>query len=296
MHKSPERLKLNKWAIGTLSILVISIIGYVFLYFNYAKKIDIAEFFSVSADYVAIASCILVLVQVVAFVKDARLKEARAKKEYALNLAKEYASEILCNMSFIKNVLIDYYKTIDDKTVLDDLVKSIKLERFTNDELKKHKSLIEYSKIFDAKDYSLLSVKLVSEKAIAFQNIKLFEPKETLENIPESDLKKIANIRFKVVLCNTMNILEYFAMSVNQNVAESEMIFVSLHQTFLSFVHYVYPYICVTNETEESYYTNIIELYKNWNAQKEAIDDYKRKMEQEKDKGRKKIVKGGEPL
>ena len=61
-------------------------------------------------------------------------------------------------------------------------------------------------------------------------------------------------------------------MSVMHNVAESEMIFPSLHYTFLKFVRYMYPYICMYNTEEENYYSNIIDLYRSWESVKNAIE------------------------
>lgn len=103
-------------------------------------------------------------------------------------------------------------------------------------------------------------------------------------DLEEKNLNQLCNIRFRVILCDTMNTLEYFAMTVNQNVAESEMLYDSIHQTFLFFVKLVYPFICEQNIDEELYYPNIIKLYKTWVSKKAKNDKMKIKSEQKKKK------------
>lgn len=94
--------------------------------------------------------------------------------------------------------------------------------------------------------------------------------------IKENDAKKhLANIRFKSILFDTLNTLECFAMSVNQNVSDSEMLYASLHQTYLKFVKYVYPFLCEQNNDEEKFYPNIINLYYSW-EQKEFNEEQKK--------------------
>lgn len=111
-----------------------------------------------------------------------------------------------------------------------------------------------------------------------------------INRINEEEIKKhLANIRFKSFLFDTLNVLESFAMSVNQNVSDSEMLFSSLHQTFLKFVRFVYPFICYQNKECEVFYPNIIQLYHSWTKKKESDNKLMQELENNK---KKKLNKG----
>lgn len=276
--KAKRFFKTQKLNFVTCLVGTVALIIYLILFAVCFKDLEIEVVLSSSANYVAIASCILALIQIIAFVKDSRLHELRAKKERALDLAKEYAESILCEITFIENVLNKHCGK--DGTKLEELVMGIRIIGFTNNNLKDKENLKDYAKLFENGQY-LIDPDIIIEQAERFPmtsnffSVNEIKELEKIEKIGEEDadkMKRTTNLKFRVILCNTMNILEYFAMSVNQNVAESEMIFVSLHQTYLKFVHYMYPYICIANKDGESYYTNVIKLYKNWKDKRDEND------------------------
>lgn len=63
-----------------------------------------------------------------------------------------------------------------------------------------------------------------------------------------------------------LNKLESFALHLNSNLADEEILYPSLHQTYLKVIKYLYPHICYLNSrnTADKYFTNIIELYNKW--------------------------------
>lgn len=81
------------------------------------------------------------------------------------------------------------------------------------------------------------------------------------EKIDDSHLILYYRSRFVEFL----NTLEYFSMAFIQNVADDDVVYQSLHQTFLAMVKYFYFFIAFSNKNvENKYYTNISELYKLW--------------------------------
>ena len=63
-----------------------------------------------------------------------------------------------------------------------------------------------------------------------------------------------------------LNKLESFALHLNSNLADEEILYPSLHQTYLKVIKYLYPHICYLNSKNiaDKYFTNIVELYNNW--------------------------------
>ncbi len=285
------KIKNNKLNIITviISVVMVLVFGIGLLYFVKHNK-EIEEILTISSDYVTICSCILVLVQLFAFVKDSRRNEARSRKESALGLAKEYAKDILNNIGFIENVLSIHYNP-QDPTELKELIQKIEINKFVKTELDKKTAVHKYSKVFLNRNNDI-DLNIITYRAIVSQVIDLSD----LEKVPENKQKEIANVRFRIFINCTMNYLEQFAMSINQNVSESEMLYPSLHQTYLKFVKYMYPYICFHNETEEYYYTNIIKLYRKWEERRQYLEEYEEKQEKRKRRRINSVKNNSSPL
>ena len=253
----------------TLVIVLLAMILYVIGLVSVSNQgYGYDKILSCSADYITIVSCILVLIQLVAFVKDARNKELRARKEYALGLAKEYAKDLLFRITMINNVVSKYYNP-NDICELQNSILGKNLYGFTKSECQKfiddNGINVKYKDAFEDGKYNIPLDIIAESYWVYFQ-----------ENINTQcdDAPRQANLKFRLMIGETLNLLEYFTMSVNQNVAESDMIFCSLHQTYTKFVRFIYPMICKYNETEESYYTNIIELYTKWDFKCREIEEY----------------------
>jgi len=86
--------------------------------------------------------------------------------------------------------------------------------------------------------------------------------------------RKMLVKRFTDLLTTTKNEIEYFSMYFNSNLAEEEVIYDSLHQTFIDFVRILYPFISMHNTKSvhgRKYFTNTIELYKRWNDKENLV-------------------------
>lgn len=270
ISKIKNKILNNKINLLTTVIAIIQIIIFIIGYNHIKADYKIDEILSIAANYVAICSSIIVLIQLIAFVHDSRHKEFRCRKESALSLAKEYAEEILPRITYINNVLsLHYDKTNKDRLqgeLLENELPEFTLETLSREfEPRGYASLIIYSQTIEL---DVLSEPLTLSKFIDLLDVK---------DKPLDEQEKIAYQRFRFLVSNTLNTLEYFAMSVNQNVAESEMLFISLHQTYLKFVYYTYPFICMSNFDDETYYTNIIELFNSWKEKQKNMELSKNK-------------------
>lgn len=77
-------------------------------------------------------------------------------------------------------------------------------------------------------------------------------------------VERYRNKFFKTVT-ETLNNLEYFSMSFNTGVADDEVVYQSLHQSFLKMIKMMYFYIAFQNvDGKDKYYTNIIDLFNRW--------------------------------
>ncbi len=267
-------IKSNKLNIITIFFALVSIIFFIIglFYFLHYTDTPYEKILSMSANYITIISWVLVLIQLIAFVKDSRQKEFRCRKESALILAKEYANDLLQNFTYINSVLSAHYDSNNVHKLQEELEK-LEITNFTKSTLGKNSTFDKLEQVFFNGQY-IIDDKIIIERA-AVHEIKGFSNLLEIEN--DIVKKNLANLRFKRLVCDTMNNLEYFAMSVNQNVAESDMLFVSLHQTYLLFIKYVYPYICNCNKDDEYLYTNVIDLYRKWSKIKKDNDILNRK-------------------
>lgn len=238
-----------------ISFMVIIIAAFFILFIQ--KKFALPEVLSMTADSIAIISCLFVVLQLIAFVNDSRLHENRARKEAGLEIAKGYAKDLLTQISFTKNVLRYECETIFTDFDFFNFILSNEFDSFVKSDLQDDKRLQKYSKIFEN-----------GSKEIHTDKIFEYANRYGILSFNKDDSPELTNIKFRIILVDTANLLECYAMSINQNVSDSDMLFNSLHQTYLGFVNIIYPYICISNETEEIFYPNVIKLYKNWNNKK----------------------------
>lgn len=277
MERCKNYLRENKLNATTYFIAFVAIIVYISgLRLQLKNGTELDVILSMSANYVAICSCIIVLIQLVAYFSDSRHKESRCRKEAALKLADEYATTILRNITFIQNVLMRYYDN-EKPFLLNEKLDEIKIDKFTSRELTKVKGLERYLCVFENGKY-MIPYDIIESASISYQiAYNIIEPQKDGEKESETDesIIKKANIKFMLIVSDTLNKLEQFSMAVNHNVAESEMLFPSLHQTYLKFVRFMYPYICMENIDDENYYTNVIELYRTWKTVENTIEECK---------------------
>ena len=287
------RSKHNLLNLLTTLIAIIAILSFLImvaiLIYN---KFEFEKVMQICANHVTIFAFAIGAVQLIAFVKDTRHTETRAKKEFALDLAKEYATNLLPKMNIIENVLSRSYNKENPFELQKCVLSKLEINNFTRAELLSNELLDKYKDFFSTKQYPY-ETELILQIFEYYEKVNALIPKPSeCEN--EDEFNKNVTRKFRFLIACTLNELEQFAMAVNNQIADSTMLFPSLHQTFLEFVKYTYPRIADSNHDDvEEFYTNIILLYRDWNQKKTENDIY---IKAQKEKINKHYTKDSKPL
>lgn len=250
------------------------------------------------SDKIAIANCILtaILLLVTAIsvycafrayknaVRDFTHQKERAKKDAACELAKYYAQHIIDEFQFVLDVLvlsklnerIEQLFPYDDISDLDrkELDKLLQRAETTFEAVEKEMTLISPLAIYSAK---ILTAKTISERHLIAEEYLVRKKQEDGE-VPMIGIahESLLQNEFSGKITTLLNNLEHFAMSCRYGLADEEMLYQSLHQTYISQVRLLYFYICRNNTTnEDKVYTNLIWLFNLWKDRLKKIQKTK---------------------
>lgn len=239
-------------------------------------------------NIIKILPIIISLIALVVSCFSFRYNKNRGKVEKAIDLAKTYKDLIKDISEFTR--VFEAHKNIHE------LIFKAKIDEntnFTYDDLSNYYTPTELSELdnfFNKQGINadILRSVYLNTKVDGSDINPLFFPssKENLDaiytfnpNINESSYKNeadkikvaktIADIHlinyYHVRFVEFLNALEYFSMAFVQNVADDDVVYQSLHQTFLGMVKYFYFLIVFRNRSSENkYYTNITDLYIKW--------------------------------
>ncbi len=233
-----------------------------------ADKIDIPIRITITASHIDILMLLVTIISVFCAFKAYGHQKERSKKETACNLAREYAGS-MCRLTDINQVFeaSGYTKLVKSTFPMDNI------SEFNKSEMNKllAKANISMNDVMDKilkPDPMLLlfyrQLKLDSSLN-GNQDIMAYLEKnqETGEVsvINDSLLKR----DFLNDISDLLNSLECFSMNCMYGVADEKLLYQSLHQTFLSTVWSLYPFISGVNKSnEDKYYTNLISLFELW--------------------------------
>lgn len=242
----------------------------------FVKTIDVL-------DVATIASVIFVAWQTILLRKTYQYNCDWQEKEKATELSVMYKNEILPSVTYISKVLkateiMEALGNIHTDNI--DQFNQTELFRLTNQHIqelveKKEKSFDSIDALLNARhQFGQISRKglLYIDPALItlWYQAKRGEKDSTGATIVISDAEKEMLLKqlwfeYAVIVSNTLNSLEYFAMNFISGVADDEVVFQSLHQTYLNLVQLLYYNISLKNTHEkDKYYTNVIDLYKRW--------------------------------
>lgn len=236
----------------------------------------------VAAIFVIIGSVIAVW-QYILTTNAERNKIEKDNIQKAISLSEYYKDNVLNKYAIIKHI----YRETGILSILNEC-DSRKMKEFDTFEVK-DVILPEQKRKIEEINKSQKLIKAVIETEIIFGidlHIKQFAEIEYSE---DKHTLKIKNVNVGAVyreysnniISLTLNNLEYFAMHFTHGVADESVIYQSLHQSYLELVRMLYYEIASINvEGCHNYYTNIIDLYNNWNARsekREADIIYKRR-------------------
>lgn len=187
------------------------------------------------------------------------------QKEKAVCIAEDYAS-LITDISFLLSLYegLNFNVTINKK-IPDGVLK------FNVNEMEKFFG-IKSSKVVNEVLGEILQKPNVFFDAYknSYGKEKLIEL-ECYKNKDSKDLDVIRSSKLHLLVYleklkgRLLNKLETMSMQFNQNIADQEVVYQSLHQTFLRFVKLMYPHIAsLNNEIFHQYYCNIKMLYNRW--------------------------------
>lgn len=248
---------------------------------------------TISADTISVASFMVefvtLLVAIVSAVYAYRAymhQKERSKKAAACDLAKYYAEVILEKHSLIANIfafsgLGDYIK---NTICLNDI------STFNRKEIEgilKQKGISPeefYKKMNSIDPLVILNCRLARTYSNQERDAAL---KDMIFKDPETGTRKLKNATyilndFYQEMANLMNQLEWFSMNCRYGLADEALLYQSLHQTFLSSVWVLYPFLCKNNYcNEDKHYTNVAWLFNTWHGR---LCDIKKKAEKKKER------------
>lgn len=228
------------------------------------------------SDRIGLANCIvsglLLLVTIISVIcafKAYKHQKNRARKEAACDLARYYSENIIKRHSFVSTIL----KQSSLSAKVNELFPYDKLDNFDKDEasyfIDQHCQSYGdvYNDFHNIDPQIILNTKLSyassfsERKDIINEHFKYDEEKE--EKILIGGLLLQQDFFDKLV--DFLNDLEWFSMSCRYGISDEEVLYQSLHSTFLSCVWQLYFYICDMNiRNEDKLYTNIIWLFNRW--------------------------------
>ena len=194
------------------------------------------------------------------------------EKEKAAELANYYQQKILPKIAYIN--LISSQSGFKDLLVH---IRPEEMNQFTLTELKALTSDDICDKIR----------KCISDCEIfTFQFAEYTLPREmrakfpSLATMSEEILHRFYEMEYDNLSAQLLNEIEYFSMCFNSKVADEEIVYQSLHQTFFSTVKVLYYKIAQQNSVpKDKFYTHTICLYRSWlerdikNAKKQSQAD-----------------------
>lgn len=230
------------------------------------------------SDKIALANCIFTfffllatIISVICAFKAYDHQKNRARKEAACDLAKYYAENIIPRNSFVSAVM--QLSKLEDKAK--DIFPYDELSKFNRGEMMEflEKKSVSYEEIKAAFLYpdpeSILKIMLLRTESVQERQTLLMEYiiPDLEEGKGEINNRNLLQYSFVTKAHSFLNDLEWFSMSCRYGVADEEILYQSLHQTFLSSVWLLYFYICDQNLTNEGkLFTNIIWLFDQWRS------------------------------
>lgn len=205
----------------------------------------------------------------------------RKQQEKASEIAKQFSNDLLLKCDIVNTV----YKLSPIGTLLELQQKNYSLfKNFNIEEIRKiyndYNFPLKYKKLedsinFDDIYYSLLE-KRITIKGISNKQVKKIKKKNNRQALKHYSTDEAINLfrldnsnfpfHFWALVDNVLNDLEQVCMNISSQAAGGIYIYQSLHQVFLRTVRTLVVEISLRNNSSNSdkYYTNVIEVYKEW--------------------------------
>ncbi|MDR0851680.1 MAG: hypothetical protein LBN36_04235 [Clostridiales Family XIII bacterium] len=204
-------------------------------------------------------------------------ENAKADIEKAISMAEIYATELIPLLDYVTALygankpLMKAQEKLSSERKMGNL-------KFTHAEMQTLFDKKELAKIKDEMqplEMDCGTLYAIECKATSYltdeQKNVLFENKtKKLKDLTEShnQLVNTCIINCRAKRTDFLNRLEYFSMYFNTDLANSGVVYQSLHQTFISAVQLMYFDISSRNtDSKDYYFTNVLKLFNKWNEE-----------------------------
>lgn len=255
-------------------LLLIIFISLVTLYFTQDHISDWLIYYHDSMETLSftavIISLVFVAVQSILFVNDYHNRTKRSEREMSYKMARYYCDNILPHLSAVKNLLNniniqiakDYLTAMDKQSRFSQFTTSEACTIFGKDSIKKFSKLYQrnYSRdeliTFFAQYNKQSKLEIANEWDSILENSSKMQHEAFYKNMQREMYNNVATL---------FNNMEYFSMYFCGELAMTDNVYMSLHQTFLDFIAVGYLYIAKVNTIDHhEFYKNTISLYNTW--------------------------------
>lgn len=221
-----------------------------------------------------IISALFVAYQAYLFRKDYQSRNEHSAFNISYQLARYYADNILPRMGAANNIIQDICKrSVPAETFKE---KIVDFSAFTEPEATTLFSRNAIDKFHDdyrhCVDEDMLAHFFSIYHGIPYLEIKK-EWEQTLSTANPDEREqfyKDMSLLMQRNIADVFNHLEFLSMYFHSGLADSDTVYVSLHQTFLDFIASSYLYIAARNKSpKHAFFTHIIALYKKWHDKSE---------------------------
>ena len=247
---------------------------------------------SINVDNIGVViSGLLLIVTVVSAIYAIRAyqhQKQRAKKEAGCKLARIYADVVLSKYKLVNEVmekteLLDFIRYLFPMSAISSFSYS-EMSELVEKAGRSMDDVIAKMRTFDPLiilDAKLIQAKVPDEVRSLQETFSEYDP-ATHQRVPKN--KEILLSQFEASIRDLMNTLEWFAMYCRYGLADEEIIYQSLHQTYLSMVWLLYFYISSNNKSNaDKYFTNVIWLFERWRNRLNEQTDLARQDQQKAD-------------
>ena len=208
----------------------------------------------------------------------------------AIELAKEYAV-LMKDITVIVNIA-QVYPEITNLITKNSLTEE---SEFTVEELNKIYTKDELDSLISFFNFETVNKNLLLQ---IYMHTKI----DAVHIAPDADHWNISinedllETHYSTKVTNLLNDLECFAMNFNCNVADTRIIYQSIHQSFMEVIRILYQPIARYNDSDsEKFYTNIIALYRRFILMKESQTKRFKKIEMRYRRQKRVRAKGLQP-
>lgn len=273
---------MKKWILEHRKIVTPSIIMFTILvmfiiakYFFKDEETEFSELLYYSSQIISaifvISGTVIAVWQYYLSCVDSKRNIDVIRVQKAIDLSEYYKDNILVYMTPIKYIFensglsdIIYKKDTSKMKHFDE--KELQT-LFTDEDIKTLKEIQQSEKFFSV----VIKANLIYNLGLNIDLIKYYQNDETPRPLSAIDSEVLSTFLGKLIT-RTLNNMEYFSLHFTHNVADESVVYKSLHQTYVGLVQILYYNIAKKNPlSPRKYYTNIIELYEQWNTK--AMND-----------------------